>query len=160
MKYFLLTAALLAVLARPARAQTTPAALNDAAAFQQGTFQGAAADQAHYAVTYQLDSDDPKLIQQTLRNIGNALADERLKGKLTVELVAFGNGVAVFRKDQPYAAQLAALKQQGVILAQCQNTMREKKISKDELLPIISYVPSGTGELIIRQAQGWALVHP
>ena len=33
-------------------------------------------------------------------------------------------------------------------------------MSKDELLPLISYVPSGNGELIIRQAQGWSLVHP
>ncbi|MFC7670851.1 DsrE family protein [Hymenobacter humi] len=107
-----------------------------------------------------LDSDDPKLIQQTLRNIGNALEDSRLKGKLTVELIAFGGGTTLYRKDQPYEAQLTALKQKGVILAQCLNTLKERKMSKDELLPLISYVPSGNGELIIRQAQGWSLVHP
>lgn len=109
---------------------------------------------------YQLDSDDPKLIQQTLRNINNALEDARLKGKITIELVAFGNGTALFRKDQPYEAPLTALKAKGVILSQCLNTLKEKKISKDELLPLIAYVPSGNGELIIRQAQGWSLVHP
>ena len=163
MKNLLLTAALLAGLTLSARAQSAPAhtaATNDAEAFQKGTFQGATADQAQYHAIYQLDSDDPKLIQQTLRNISNSLEDSRLKGKLTVELVAFGGGTTLFRKDQPYEAQLTALKQKGVILAQCLNTMRERKISKDELLPIISYVPSGTGELIIRQAQGWSLVHP
>ena len=166
MKNLLLTAALLAGLTLAARAQTAKStdvnstATTDRAAFQQGTFEGATADQAQYHAVYQLDSDDPKLIQQTLRNISNALEDSRLKGKLTVELVAFSGGTAVYRKDQTYEAQLTALKQKGVILAQCLNTMRERKISKDELLPIISYVPSGNGELIIRQAQGWALVHP
>ena len=164
MKHLLLTAALLAGLTLTARAQTATTtnatALNDREAFQKGTFQGATADQAQYHVIYQLDSDDPKLIQQTLRNIGNALEDARLKGKLTVELIAFGGGTTLYRKDQPYEAQLTALKQKGVILAQCLNTLKEKKISKDELLPLISYVPSGNGELIIRQAQGWSLVHP
>ena len=124
------------------------------------TASGATADQAHYNAVYQLDSDDPKLIQQTLRNINNALEDARLKGKITIELVAFGNGTALFRKDQPYEAPLTALKAKGVILSQCLNTLKEKKISKDELLPLIAYVPSGNGELIIRQAQGWSLVHP
>ncbi|TPG71915.1 DsrE family protein [Hymenobacter nivis] len=159
MKTLLLTAALAAGFAFSSHAQTS-AAMSDAEAFQKGTFQGATADLAHYNAVYQLDSDDPKLIQQTLRNLSNALEDTRLKGKITIELVAFANGTAVFRKDQPYEAQLTALKQKGVILAQCLNTIRERKISKDELLPIISYVPSGNGELIIRQAQGWALVHP
>lgn len=159
MKNLVLTAALAAGLALPGLAQSSTA-MTDQQAFQQGTFHGATADQAQYHVIYQLDSDDPKLIQQTLRNIGNALEDTRLKGKLTVELVAFGNGVAVFRKDQSYEPQLTALKQKGVMLAQCLNTLKEKKISKDELLPLIAYVPSGNGELIIRQAQGWSLVHP
>ena len=167
MKNLLLTAALLAGLTLSARAQTAKStnatnisAMTDRDAFEKGTFEGATADQAQYHAIYQLDSDDPKLIQQTLRNISNALEDGRLKGKLTVELIAFSGGTAVYRKDQPYEAQLTALKQKGVILAQCLNTMRERKISKDELLPIVSYVPSGNGELIIRQAQGWALVHP
>ena len=159
MKSLFLTAALIAGLSFTGRAQT-PAAMHDAEAFQKGTFAGATADQAHYNAVYQLDSDDPKLIQQTLRNINNALEDTRLKGKITIELVAFGNGTALFRKDQPYEAPLTALKAKGVILSQCLNTLKEKKISKDELLPLIAYVPSGNGELIIRQAQGWSLVHP
>ena len=65
-----------------------------------------------------------------------------------MELIAFGGGTTLYRKDQPYEARLTALKQKGVILAQCLNTLKEKKISKGELLPLISYVPSGNGELI------------
>ncbi|MFC7671260.1 DsrE family protein [Hymenobacter humi] len=75
-------------------------------------------------------------------------------------MVAFGGGITVFRRDQPYEAELLALKEKGVILAQCLNTMRERKVTKEELWPFLSFVPSGNGELIIRQAQGWAIVHP
>lgn len=155
----LLTALLLSGAALTATAQTAkPSA--DQLAFQKGTFQGATADKAQYNAIYQLDSDDPKLIKMTLRNISNALEDPRLKGKLQVELVAFGGGVTAFRKDQPFEAELLALKEKGVILAQCLNTMRERKITKEELWPFLSFVPSGNGELIIRQGQGWAIVHP
>lgn len=123
-------------------------------------FQGAKATKAHYQVVYQLNSDNENSIKGTLKNIQNALDDARLKGKLDVELVVHGAGVAVYQKDKPYEEQLRALQQRGVILAMCENTMRERKISRDTLFPFISYVPSGNGELIIRQQQGWAIMHP
>lgn len=124
------------------------------------TFQGAEANKAHYKVLYFLDDADPKKIKGTFRNIENAIEDVRLKGKLEVELVAFGDGVAVFKKTNPYEEALLSLQKKGVILAQCSNTVRERHIDKDTLFPFISYVPSGNGEIIIRQGDGWAVIHP
>ncbi|WP_231576236.1 DsrE family protein [Hymenobacter sp. DG25B] len=123
-------------------------------------FAGAVADKAEYKVVYQLDSNDPKLISQTLHNMLNALEDPRLKGKLQMELVAFSGGTDVYLKTQPYEADLQALRQKGVLLAQCLNSMKKRNLSKEDLFPFVSYVPTGNGELIIRQAQGWAIVHP
>ena len=134
---------------KPVMAQTTTA-----------EFTGAKATQARYRALYYLDEADPKKIGATLRNIGNALNDERLQGKVEIELVAFGDGVAVFQKTGSFEAPLRALQQKGVILAQCNNTIRERHIEKDTLFPFISYVPSGNGEIIIRSAEGWVLVHP
>lgn len=124
------------------------------------TFTGAAATKAHYRALYYLNDADPKKIKGTLRNINNALEDERLKGKLEVELVAFGDGVAVYDKSGAYEETLLALQKKGVLLAQCSNTIRERNIDKSTLFSFISYVPSGNGEIIIRSADGWALVHP
>jgi len=123
-------------------------------------FTGAEANLKHYNALYILDDKDDKKIRGTLRNINNALEDPRLKGKITIELIAFGDGVEVYKKTNPYDSLLTALKQKGVILAQCSNTMRERHITKDELWPYISFVPSGNGEIIIRHYQGWATVHP
>ncbi|HEU5364208.1 MAG TPA: hypothetical protein VFU62_01690, partial [Hanamia sp.] len=64
------------------------------------------------------------------------------------------------KKSNHYDTLLLALQKRGVILAQCENTIRKRKISKDELWPFISYVPSGNGEIIIRHYEGWAIVHP
>ncbi|MBB2144306.1 hypothetical protein GM921_02300 [Pedobacter sp. LMG 31464] len=132
-------------------AQTTPTATE---------FTGAKADKKHYKALYVLNNSEDKKITGTLRNIKNALEDPRLKGKLEVELIVFGDGVAVYYKNGKYQETLLALAKQGVILAQCENTIKERKIDKKELFDFIHYVPSGNGEIIIRSAQGWAIVHP
>ena len=123
-------------------------------------FHGADASSKEYKALYILNESGDKKIRAVLRNINNALEDPRLKGKLQVELVAFGDGVELFKKANHYDTLLTVLQSKAVILAQCENTLRERKISKDELWPFISYVPSGNGEIIIRQYQGWAVVHP
>jgi len=146
-----------APVAAPAPVLTPP---NAAFAAKAASYVGAPASKGHYRAVYQLDSDDPKLISKTLRNMKNALDDPRLKGKLELELVVFSGGTVAFRKDQPYEADVLALQQAGVILAQCQNSMNAYKLAKADMLPYISIVPTGNGELIIRQAEGWALVHP
>jgi len=134
---------------KTANAQSDPAA-----------FTGATATLKHYDALYILNSSDDKKIKGTLRNLDNALEDPRLKGKLHVELIAFGDGVAVYMKSGAYEQTLRSLLAKGVVLAQCNNTIKERQIDKNDLFPFISYVPSGNGEIIIRQYQGWAVVHP
>lgn len=113
-----------------------------------------------YRAIYQLNSDDDKVIRNTLRNIKNALEDPRLQNKVSIELVAHGGGVTAYKKDQPYESLLQELQAKGVLLVECENTLRERKISKEELFPFIHYTPSGNGELIIKQAEGWSYIHP
>ena len=112
-------------------------------AIDPADFHGATADLKAYKALYIINQSDDKKIKAVLRNISNAMEDPRLKGKLQVELVAFGDGVDVFKKSGHYDTLLISLQKKGLLLAQCENTVRERKISKDELLPFISYVPSG-----------------
>jgi len=153
MKYYklLLIAFALLVLTKPVLAQTDPLVSG---------FTGAKATKKHYKALYVLNSSEEKKISRTLRNIKNALDDPRLKGKLEIELIVFGEGVAAYYKTGKYEETLKSLSDRGVILAQCENTIRERKIAKTELFDFIHYVPSGNGEIIIRSAQGWAIVHP
>jgi intracellular sulfur oxidation DsrE/DsrF family protein len=109
---------------------------------------------------YQLNSDNKEVIESTLNNINNSLEDAQLKNKLLVELVVHGGGTKVFMKDQPYEKQLLMLKDKGVIFVQCLNTLKKRNISKEQLFPFIYYVQSGNAEIILRQQQGWAYIHP
>lgn len=123
-------------------------------------FHGATVDSYSYKALFILNESGEKKIKGIIRNINNSLNDPRLKGKLQVELVVFGDGVELYKRSNHYDTMLIALQKRGVILAQCENTLAGRKISKDELWPFISYVPSVNGEIITRQSQGWATVHP
>lgn len=124
-------------------------------------YHGAEATKSRYRAVYQLNTADTSVISHALANIQNALNDPRLKGKLDMELVVYGGANILYRKDKPqYEKTLQNLQKQGVILAMCENTMKMRKISRDDLFPFVSYVPTANGELIIRQTDGWAVVRP
>ena len=134
-----------------------PACAQNAA---QPQFKPAEATKDHYDALYVINTGDEKKIAGTLRNMNNVLEDPRLKGKIHLELVAFGDGVAVYEKSGPFEQTLKALQAKGVDLAQCSNTVRERHIDPATLFPFISFVPSGNGEIILRHYEGWAVVHP
>jgi intracellular sulfur oxidation DsrE/DsrF family protein len=150
--FILLSAVLLTT---AATAQTINNALENNRAFT-----GAKARQKMYHAIYQLDNNDPKIIGKAIRNINNTLNDPRLAGKIEIELVAFGGGTDAYMKGSKYEDDLKALIGKGVIVSQCNNTLKERKINRDQLYDFVAIVPSGNGELIIRQAEGWSVIKP
>ena len=125
-----------------------------------GGYHGAAATKAHYGAIFHLDSGGDKAIKKTLNNIENLLQDPRLKGKIKVELLANSKGFDVYVKNNGFEKKLEHLQKEGVILAQCANTLHELHIDRKDLYPFISIVPSGVGEITIRESEGWAYIHP
>ena len=127
----------------------------------QETFKGAESSSSiNYKVLFILNDGDDKKIKSVIRNVNNAMSDPRFDGKLQVELLAFSDGVELFKKENKYESLLLDLKKKGVLLAQCENTLEERTILKEALVSFISFVPSGVGEVVIRQQQGWSSVHP
>jgi len=155
MKYFSLILLQLAFISTTVSAQTNEKALET-----NKSFTGAKATQKNYHVIYQLDNNDPKIIEKAFRNINNALADPRLAGKVEIELITFAGGTETVVKGSKYEEDLKALVQKGVIVAQCNNSLREKKLTPDQIYDFMAIVPSANGELIIRQAEGWAVIKP
>ena len=123
-------------------------------------FAGANPTLRHYKSLYVLNSEDQRKIMGVLGNMKNAINDPRLKGKLSLELIVSGAGVKVYEKDGPFEKALKSLKARGVILAECENTILKRHINKKTLFPFISYVPSATGEIIIRGSEGWVILYP
>ncbi|MEJ2509390.1 MAG: hypothetical protein P8009_07930 [Gammaproteobacteria bacterium] len=113
-----------------------------------------------YGAIFHLDSGGDHAIKKTLNNIENLLNDPRVKGHIQVELLANSNGFDVYVKNNGFKKKLEHLKKEGVILAQCSNTLREKHIDRKHLYSFITMVPSGVGEITLRESQGWAYIHP
>ena len=77
-----------------------------------------------------------------------------------VALLAFGDGIELFRLAKPYGPLLERLAGQGVAFVLCANTLSSREIGPAELHPSVQLVPSANGEIILRQYEGWAVVHP
>lgn len=154
MKYRLITVAILVMscLGMSAHAQQTLE--------QNKTYTGAKATKKMYKAIYQMDSGSPEIIKKTIRNINNLLKDPRLQGKVQIELIAFSGGTEAYRKGSEYEEAIKTLISKGVIVAQCLNTLEERKINKSELYDFLAYVPTGNGELLIRANEGWVIIKP
>ena len=104
---------------------------------------------------FQVSDADPQKWSLTLGNVGNA--QEALgKDASDIEIVAFGPGVDMLKKDSPVAARVAEAIRNGVRVVACQNTMRARKLVASDMLPDIGYVPSGVVEIMQRQREGYA----
>jgi intracellular sulfur oxidation DsrE/DsrF family protein len=123
-------------------------------------FTGADGNIPSYKAIYQLDQNNPDIFKKAIRNINNLISDPRLAGKIQVELVTFSGATEGVMKGSPYEADIKALIEKGVIVAQCQNSLRERKLAKEQMLDFLGYTPSGNGELVIRATQGWVIVKP
>ena len=46
----------------------------------------------------------------------------------------------------------------GVQFVVCENTMKQRKVTKEQLLPNTGFVKMGIGEIILKQEQGWSYI--
>ncbi len=123
------------------------------------SFSPASAPLQQYHALYVINESGAK-IKSIIGNVINVLNDPRLKGKLFIELLAFGDGIEMLLKVNQYEALLKPLLEKGVVFVQCINTLTGRGISREELYPFVQYVASANGEIILRQYEGWAIVKP
>jgi hypothetical protein len=58
-----------------------------------------------------------------------------------------------------YIARLVKLHSNGVRFLICENTLKNRKISKDVFISeIVEYIPAGIAEIVEKQEQGWSYI--
>lgn len=124
------------------------------------TFKLATAPLDFYHALYIINEGSEQKIRAVVQNILNVLQDPRLSGKLFIELLAFGEGIELFRTSNPYGALLERLRDKGVVFVLCANTLVSKAMDAVALHAAVQLVPSANGEIVLRQYEGWAVVHP
>lgn len=117
-----------------------------------------------YRAVIHLDEDGHDKHASVLRNVSNLIAElgggKCSAGACEVELVAHGPGLKALTGESGVAAEIADLAERGVRLSACANTLAQRSLGEDALLPGVGVVPSGIAAVVRRQAEGWAYVRP
>ena len=114
-------------------------------------------------VVYHLNSGLPQATDG-LRNIRNHL---EVNPKAHIVVVAHARGVDYLMKGtkdangNPYETIVQDLKSQGVKFDVCEITLRNRKLTKDQFIEEVDYVPSGVAEITrLQQREGYAYLRP
>ena len=92
-------------------------------------------------------------ILNNVENLQKALGREPTQ----IEVVAHGKGLSLLlATNAPLKERLKQIADTGVVLAACENTMRRKNVTKQDLLPFATTVPSGVTEEVLKQEASWS----
>ncbi len=111
-----------------------------------------------HQVVLQMNVDGMDSWNQLFANIQNIQAVFGAD-KIQIEVVAYGKGLSLLLKtNSAFEERMKKAIAGGVVLAACQNTMRLRKVTTDDLFPFASQVDSGVAELIRKQEAGWSYI--
>jgi uncharacterized protein len=148
MKLKLIFVILLAVLAAPT------------AFAQKQTTKKAAATKAEQTtprrIVYDMAEGDTSRHTGLMRQLNNV---KRGWPNAQIEIVVHGKALNLLVADKTTQADaIKALQDKGVRFVACENTMRVQKVEKSQLLPGVTTVPMGIGEIITKQDEGWGYI--
>jgi len=110
-------------------------------------------EQAKHKVVIQLSTNDAQQWNFLMMNIKHLKAG--WGENVEIEVVAYGPGVDMLMSGSTQKDKVAEFKKQGVSFMACENTMKVRGITKEEILKDAGFVPMGVGELVLKQEQGW-----
>ncbi len=107
----------------------------------------------------QVSTPEQKLWNQALNYLEN-LRDLYGADNVEMELVALGFGIGVLKLESTQGPRVAEALKAGVHVSACDVTMRRQKLTREDMLPNIGYVPAGVVELMKKQREGFAYIRP
>ena len=113
-----------------------------------------------YKVIFHISEEHQEKVTFALNNILNLIND--LGGdNVDVELLVNGPAVKVFKAEEsPLSELISKILQQNVVIALCKNALKAHGLNPAVMLVDAVVVPSGVGELVRKQNEGWAYIRP
>lgn len=110
-----------------------------------------------HRVLFQLTSNDTlawKGLINNIKNLKNSWGDS-----VAIEVVAHSSGIEFLQLGKTTQQErIAFYKSKGVVFVACENTIAERKIPKENIIPEAGFVKMGVGEVILKQEQGWSYI--
>lgn len=94
--------------------------------------------------------------------LGNAFNLQKEFGAqcVNIEIVSFSSAVTQLTPMSSNGTQIKDALNAGIKIVACQNSLNKFKLTIDDMFPGITAVPSGVGELVKRQKEGWIYLQP
>lgn len=109
-----------------------------------------------HRIVFHLATSDTLAQKALVKQVSNVL---EYWNTAKIEVVVHNNGVNFMKQDEArFAKEIAALRQRGVVFAVCENTLKQRKIEKNQILPSAVFVPVGLVEIVLRQEEGWSYI--
>ena len=115
--------------------------------------------QKRHKIVIQVSDNDPAKWNLALNNATN-LQDDVGAANVDIEIVAYGPGIGMLKLESPTGSRMADAMKANIKVLACENTMRGQKLTRDDMLPALSYVPAGVTQIMTRQNEGWAYLRP
>ena len=110
-------------------------------------------------VVVHVDFADADRQKHGLGNVTNML--NASGNKITIEVVAHGEGLPMLvSAKSSVASEIKELMTKGVTFAACEHTMKKDGVTKAQLLPGVTPVPSGAFEVVKKQSDGYSYFKP
>lgn len=109
-----------------------------------------------HRIVFQLMSDDTTVhlsLMKQLNNVLTAAPDTKL------EVVCHGPGINLLMTEKTtMLKKIQEMKARNVSFLVCENTLKDKNITKEKIIPEAGFVQSGIIEIVTRQEEGWSYI--
>ncbi|GAB2613764.1 hypothetical protein GCM10027035_07880 [Emticicia sediminis] len=76
-----------------------------------------------------------------------------------IEVVIHNKGLGMVLKGKSqFEPEINNLIGQGVSFVVCENSLKQQKLTKEQIFPKAGFVPAGLVEIIEKQEQGWSYI--
>jgi intracellular sulfur oxidation DsrE/DsrF family protein len=110
-----------------------------------------------HKIVFQCTNAADTLQQKAIVNQLNNLTAHWPKAKYEVVIHSMGLPFVMSGKSKQIQA-IKALRAKGVRFLVCENTLKSQKVTKDQLISEVEYVPVGIAEIVEKQEQGWSYI--
>ncbi len=132
---------------------------NTALLFAQKNRKGksATAEVLQHRVVFHLTTNDTLAWKGLMNNIKNLKAG--WGDSVQIAVVTNGQGIQLLMKDKTTQQErIDDFKSKGVVFYACENSLRERQVSKDQMIAAAEFVPMGVGEVIKKEEKGWSYI--
>lgn len=110
-----------------------------------------------HRIVFQLSSNDTLVWKGLMKNLTHL--KDAWGSTVQIEVVAHGFGIEMLvAAKTTQQKKITEFKNMGIVFVGCENTMKDRNITKEALISEAGTVPMGIGEIVMKQEQGWSYI--